>query len=320
VLLTGAAGFIGSHTAEALLRHGYRVVGLDNVNDYYAPERKRSNLREIAQADEANAFQFVEGDIRDRNLAAQLFSQHQFGSVVHLAGMAGVRASIDDPQLYFDVNVNGTLNLLEAARTHRVANFILASTSSVYGDTKVQPFVEDDRCDHPLSQYSATKRAAEMLGFTYHHLYGQSFTALRFFTVYGPRCRPDMMAYKVLNNIFFGEHVPLYEGGNMKRDWTYVSDIVQGVVGALEKPLGYEVINLGCGEKIVLSDFVSKIEQLVGRKANLTITPKLGADVLETSADISKARRLVGYDPQVSVSEGIEKLWHWYRRSVLGNP
>jgi UDP-glucuronate 4-epimerase len=317
ILLTGAAGFIGSHVADALLARGDRVVGLDNLNDYYDPARKRANLREVADADERGDFQFVEGDIRDRALLSRMFAAHEFDGVIHLAAMAGVRASMEDPHLYFDVNLIGTLNLLEAARETGLGNFVFAGTSSAYGDTTVHPFVESDRCDRPLAPYPASKRSAEMLGFTYHHLYGQDFTALRFFTVYGPRGRPDMMAYKVLNNIFFGEPVPLYEGGNMKRDWTYISDIVQGVLGAVDRPLGYEVINLGRGEETLLLDFVQGIEKLAGRKANLTETPKLGADVLETRADVSKARRLLGYAPKVSVAEGIEEFWVWYQKAVL---
>jgi UDP-glucuronate 4-epimerase len=225
---------------------------------------------------------------------------------------------MDDPHLYYDVNLIGTLNLLEAGREAKLPNFVFAGTSSAYGDTEVHPFIETDKCDRPLAPYPASKRAAEMLGFTYHHLYGQNFTVLRFFTVYGPRGRPDMMAYKVLNNIFFGEEVPLFEGGNMKRDWTYVADIVKGVVAAVDRQLGYEVINLGRGEETVLKDFVTHVEELAGKKANLIDTPKLGADVLATRADVSKARALLGYDPQVSVKQGIEEFWHWYQRSVLG--
>jgi UDP-glucuronate 4-epimerase len=315
--LTGSAGFIGSHAADALLARGDHVIGLDNLNSYYDPARKRANVAEVKAAGHPGQFDFIEGDIRDRAVLGQLFERYRFDVVVHLAAMAGVRASMEDPHLYYDVNLTGTLNLLEAGRVHSLQNFVFASTSSVYGDTKVHPFTETDRCDRPLAPYSASKRAAELLGYTFHHLYGQNFTALRFFTVYGPRGRPDMMAYKVLNNIFFGEEVPLYEGGNMKRDWTYVADIVQGILGAADRPLGYEAINLGRGEETLLSDFVTRVEDLAGRKAKLTVMPKLGADVLETKADISKARGLIGYDPKVSVDEGIRAFWGWYQREVL---
>jgi UDP-glucuronate 4-epimerase len=318
ILLTGAAGFIGSHTAEELLTRGFQVVGLDNLNDYYDPERKRGNLQEIAEHPRASAFTPVIGDIRDRTLLKELFDRHRFDAVVHLAAMAGVRNSMLDPHLYYDVNLTGTLNLLEEARRTKLGNFVFAGTSSAYGDSTALPLVETERCDHPLAPYAASKRAAEMLGFTYHHLYGQNFTALRFFTVYGPRGRPDMMAYKVLNNIFFGEEVPLYEGGNMKRDWTFVGDIVQGVSNAVERPLGYEVINIGRGQEIVLKDFVALVEEFAGRKAKLRIEAKHGADVLATHADITKARTLLAYAPKTSVREGIQAFWSWYEKKVLG--
>ncbi len=317
ILLTGAAGFIGSHVADALLARGDTVVGLDNLNDYYDPARKEANLKEVMAADAQGRFEFVKGDIRDLALMERIVAERKPDAIVHLAAMAGVRASMDEPHLYYEVNLTGTLNLLEAARKTGLAHFVFAGTSSVYGATEVLPFIETDPCDRPLAPYPASKRAAEMLGFTYHHLYGQSFTALRFFTVYGPRARPDMMAYKVLSNIFAGEEVPLYEGGNMKRDWTYVGDITQGIVRAVDRPLGYEVINIGRGEEMLLSEFVARVEGLAGRKANLKTAPKPLADVLATSADITKARALLGYDPRVSVPEGTENFWKWYERAVL---
>ena len=313
ILVTGAAGFIGSHTTEALLARGHRVVGLDDLNPYYSPERKQWNLNAVHSTDQQGAFHFVRGDVRDRQLLERLFGEHGFDSVVHLAGMAGVRASIDAPHLYYDVNLTGTLNLLEAARQVNLPNFVFASTSSVYGNSTAQPFVEENACDHPLAPYSASKRAAELLGFTYHHLYGQNFTGLRFFTVYGPRGRPDMMAHKLLQSVLSGVEIPFYEGGNMKRDWTFVADIVSGVVAAAERPLGYELINLARGEQVSLTEFVSTIEALAGCRANLKHLPKPAADVFETNADISKARRLLGYEPKTSVREGIEVLWRWYQ-------
>jgi UDP-glucuronate 4-epimerase len=319
VLVTGAAGFIGSHVAQALLLRGDAVVGLDNLNDYYDPARKRSNLAEVRGiTHHASSFTFVEGDVRDRALVSRLCAEHRFDAVIHLAAMAGVRASMADPHLYYDVNLIGTLNLLNAARDHHVDRFVFASTSSVYGNTREIPFVETDRCDRPLAPYPASKRAAEMLGFTYYHLYGQGFAALRFFTVYGPRGRPDMMAYKVLDNIFFEREVPLYNNGRMHRDWTYVDDIASGIVAAADRPLGYEVINLGRGEPVLLADFVRLIEELAGRRAHLIPTPMIDADIPYTYANISKARRLLGYDPQVSVREGAARFWRWYQQAVLG--
>ena len=326
VLVTGAAGFIGSHAAIRLLRRGDRVVGLDNLNDYYPPERKRKNLEEVArEAQSPDKFQFVEGDIRDRTLLAKLFVQHGFNAVVHLAAMAGVRVSVEDPWLYYDVNLTGTLNLLEAVRAQQMstgspgANFVLASTSSVYGRTEVLPFVETDTADLPLAPYPASKRAAEMLGFTYHHLHGLDFTALRFFTVYGPRGRPDMMAYKVLDSAFGGEEVPYYNNGQMHRDWTFVEDIVSGIVAAADRRLGYEVINLGRGEPVLLSDFVSALERLAGKKPRLKAMPMSDADVKFTYADITKAQKLLGYRPEVSVEAGVQSFFDWYMKHAKVN-
>jgi UDP-glucuronate 4-epimerase len=316
ILVTGAAGFIGSHTAEGFLRQGYRVVGLDNFNDYYDPSRKRSNIEEIKATPEADRFLLVEGDICDRELVKSLYDEHDFTAVVHLAAMAGVRASIERPGLYFHVNVDGTLNLLEEAREHETGNFVFASTSSAYGLTEQIPFVETDGCNTPVSPYAASKRAAELLAFTFHHLHGLNVTAVRFFTVYGPRGRPDMMAYKVLDSIDSGREIPLYNGGQMHRDWTYVDDIVSGVVAAAERPLGWEVINLGRGEPVLLKEFVDYLETVSGKTANMVSTPMLAADVMYTFADISKAARLLDYDPKVSVKEGIDLFWDWYQRAV----
>jgi UDP-glucuronate 4-epimerase len=319
ILVTGAAGFIGSATCDALLARGDRVVGLDNLNDYYPPERKRANVAEVrAAAPKPEAYTFVEGDLRDRKLLDALFAEHHFDAVINLAAMAGVRASVEDPWLYYDVNLTGTLNLLDASVRHGRPNFVLASTSSAYGRTDVVPFVETDTADRPLAPYPAAKRSAELLGFTYHHLHQMDFTALRFFTVYGPRGRPDMMAYKVLDSIFLGHEVPLYDGGNMHRDWTFVTDIVAGIVAAADRRLGYEIINLGRGEPTLLKDFVSWIEELAGAKARLVTEPMMAADVKYTYADITKARRLLDYDPKVSVRDGVTRFWEWYRDAVRG--
>ncbi len=328
ILVTGAAGFIGSHAVEQLVKRGDRVIGLDNLNDYYDPARKEANLREVTDLALANqwtgTFEFLKGDIRDRQLVADLFSDHQFDAIIHLAAMAGVRVSIDDPGLYYDVNVMGTLALLDASvgrigkqKSGKSPTFIFASTSSVYGNTQTVPFVPDDMCDRPLAPYAASKRASEMLAYTYHHLHGLNSTVFRFFTVYGPRGRPDMMAYKVLDNIFTGCDVPLYNNGNMYRDWTYVEDIVAGLVAAVDTPLGYEILNLGRGEPVLLSDFVKGIEHLAEGTANLTSTPMMDADIAYTFADISKTRQLLQYDPQISVPEGVSRFWEWYQTAVL---
>jgi UDP-glucuronate 4-epimerase len=231
--------------------------------------------------------------------------------------MAGVRVSVEDPWLYHDVNVVGTLNLLDAARRHGNPRFALASTSSAYGRTTRIPFVEDDAADRPLAPYPASKRAAELLAHSYHHLYGLDIAVVRYFTVYGPRGRPDMMAYKVLDNIFLGLEVPLYNEGRMHRDWTYVDDIASGTIAAADRRLGYEIINLGRGEPILLADFVRSNEALAGRPAKLVPAPMSDADVAFTYADISKARRLLDYDPRVSVQEGVRRFYEWYKVAVL---
>lgn len=313
-LVTGAAGFIGSHTAIALLRRGHRVIGLDNYNDYYDPTRKRANT--VAVEAVGGDFEMIEGDIRDRDLVERLFRAHPLDAVAHFAAMAGVRISVENPWLYYDVNVTGTLNLLDAASRHGRPNFVFASTSSAYGRTERVPFVETDNADRPLAPYPASKRAAELLGHSYHHIQGLDFTALRFFTVYGERGRPDMMAYLVFESMRHGRRLPLYNGGRMYRDWTHVDDIVSGVVAALDRRLGYEVINLGRGEPVLLSDFVVGLEKLTGKKANFVHEPMMAADVSYTYANADKARRLLDYAPSVSVDEGIRRFYEWYVEAV----
>ena len=315
ILVTGAAGFIGSNLAEKLARRGDTVIGLDNFNDYYDPAKKRANAARLAAYPN---FRMVENDIRQREAMMALFAAEHFDAVAHLAAMAGVRNAVLHPDLYVQVNLNGTQNLLDAARAAgNGPNFVMASTSSVYGNTTQIPFVETDPCDKPLQPYAAAKRAAEILGHAYHHLFGQNFTAVRFFTVYGPNGRPDMMAYLVAESVAKGIQIPLYDGGQMYRDWTYIEDITDGVVAALETPLGYEIINLGRGEPTLLKDFVQLIESLGGRPANVTHKPRLAADFVRNEADISKARRLLGYAPKVSVDEGVRRFWQWYETAVL---
>ena len=320
ILVTGAAGFIGSHTAQALLQRGDRVVGLDNLNDYYDPARKRQNLVEVqATPGASERFTFLQGDIRSRETVTSLFAKHPFTAVAHLAAMAGVRVSVDDPWLYYDTNLTGTLNLLDASNCYGKPNFVLASTSSAYGNTKQVPFVETDSADRPLAPYPASKRSAELLGHSYHHIQGLDFTALRFFTVYGPRGRPDMLAYKILDAMRSKRPMPLYNGGQMHRDWTYVSDIVQGIVAASDRRLGYEVINIGRGEPVLLADFVRDLEALAGDRAPVTSEPMMRADVSYTYADISKARKLLDYDPKISIAEGTRRFFDWYCRAI-GRP
>jgi UDP-glucuronate 4-epimerase len=313
VLVTGAAGFIGSRLAEKLLERGDQVVGLDNFNDYYDPARKRANERRL---NGYGGFRMVEADIRDRQRMLALFTGERFDAVAHLAAMAGVRNAIEFPELYVEVDLNGSQHLMDGARFNGVGNFVFASTSSVYGKTEQIPFVESDPCDRPLQPYAAAKRAAEILGYSYHHLFGLNFTAIRFFTVYGPNGRPDMMAYLIADSVTKGRQIPLYDGGQMYRDWTFVDDICNGVIAALDRPLGYEIINLGRGEPVLLKEFLSLFEGLAGRKANVVDKPRLAADVPYTYADIGKARRLLDYRPQVSVADGVRAFWEWYRTAA----
>jgi UDP-glucuronate 4-epimerase len=310
VLVSGAAGFIGSNLAEKLARRGDEVVGLDNFNDYYDPAKKRVNEKRLAAY---SNFKMIEADIRDREQMLALFEEERFESVAHLAALAGVRPAVKYPDLYVEVDYNGSQNLMDAARFSQVQNFVFASTSSVYGATKQIPFLETDPCDRPLQPYAAAKRGVEMLGYTYHYLYDLNFTVIRFFTVYGPNGRPDMMAYLVADSATKGKQIPIYNGGQMYRDWTYVEDITDGVTAALDRPLGYEVINLGRGEPTLLKDFVGLIEGHAGSRANLVDKPKPAADVETTFADISKATSLLGYDPKVSVEEGVAAFWEWYQ-------
>jgi UDP-glucuronate 4-epimerase len=315
VLVTGAAGFIGSHLAERLAQRGDEVVGLDNFNDYYDPARKRANQQRL---EAYSNFWMIEADVRDRPRLFALFEDERFAAIAHLAALAGVRNAVAYPEQYVEVDLNGTQHLMDAARATNVGNFVFASTSSVYGNTTQVPFVETDPCDRPLQPYAAAKRAAEILGYSYHHLFNLNFTALRFFTVYGPSGRPDMMAYLLADSIAKGREIPLYDGGQMYRDWTFVEDIVSGIVAALDRPLGYEIINLGRGEPVLLKQFVEIMEELSGKAANVVSTPRLAADFVRNEADISKARRLLDYDPVVPVAEGLYRFWDWYRRYELG--
>ena len=313
VLVTGAAGMIGSHLCEALLARGEEVVGLDDFNDFYDPLRKRANVSGFRGHARCR---FVEADVRDARAVRELVASERPEAIAHLAAYANVRYSIGRAPLYVAVNFVGSVNLLEAARETDLGNFVFASTSSVYGDSDRLPFEESDPCNRPLAPYPATKKAVEVIGHTYHRLHGLPFTALRIFSVYGPRARPDMMPYMLTDGIARGEEVVLFDGGRMKRDWTYVDDVVRGVVAALERPLGYEVINLGRGEPVRMADFASKIEELVGKKALLQTPPAPPSEVRVNFASIAKARRLLDYDPRTSVDQGLARLWDWYGREV----
>ncbi len=316
LLVTGAAGFIGSHAAAALAARGDRVIGLDSFDTYYDPARKRANVAEVSATAPQGSFSLVEGDVRDEALVSRLFDEHSFDAIVHLAALAGVRASVEQPKLYYDVNLGGTLALLDAARAHGCRRFVLASTSSAYGSSPRVPFVEDDPANRPLAPYPASKRAAEMLGHAYHHLHRIGFIALRFFTVYGPRGRPDMLTYKLVEAMRTREPIPLYDGGKLLRDWTYVADTVKGIVAATDAELGYEIINLGCGSPVLVSDYIRAFERLTGLTVPTRPAPRPEADVERTHASIDKAQRLLGYTPSVGVAEGARHFLEWYEKAV----
>jgi UDP-glucuronate 4-epimerase len=310
VLITGGAGFIGSALAQALLDDGCRVVLLDNFNDYYDPALKRANVARLCPAERVH---LVEGDLRQPSDVEAAFSVLPIQRVAHMAAMAGVRSAIP-AEVYAAVNVMGTLHLLEAARRHGVDLFVMASTSSVYGETEAVPFVETDSADRPLTPYAATKRAAELLGHTYHRLHGMRVTVLRLFNVYGPRGRPDMMPMKLFHASQTGAEVTLFNGGDIARDWTYVDDTVDGIVRALHTPFGYEIINLGLGSPIPLRAFVEIVEGLTGRRIRTRAAPTPPSDPPITFCSNEKARRLLGFAPQVSVAEGLARTWEWFRR------
>lgn len=315
-LVTGAAGFIGSNLAEKLCQEDMEVVGLDNFNDYYDPRRKRANQKRLSQYPN---FKMIEADIRDRRSIMELFSKGKFDRVAHLAGMAGVRNAVEQPELYIDINVTGSQNLMDGARESGVKNFVFASTSTVYGNSKQFPLVESDHCDRPLQPYAASKRAIEILGYTYHFLFNLNFTVVRFFSVYGPYGRPDMMVFLVADSISKGKQINLHEGGMMSRAWTYVDDIVEGIIKALNKPCGYEIFNLGREEPVLLKDLVTLLENYAGKKANFIEVPKPKADINESYADINKARNMLGYEPQITIEEGLRRFWDWYINDIINH-
>ncbi len=310
VFVTGAAGFIGSKVCELLVQQGIEVVGVDNLNDAYDVRLKQWRL---AQMKDRPGFSFYELDITDRAaLEQQVFQQHHIGSVINLAARAGVRQSVDDPWVYIDTNVTGTLNLLELCRAYEVGKFVLASTSSLYGANNSRPYREDANTDGPLSPYAASKKAAEALCYTYHFLYNIDITVLRYFTVYGPAGRPDMSLFRFVQWISEERPVQVFGNGEQERDFTYVDDIARGTIAGLA-PVGYEVINLGSDEPVVLINAVRLVEKLLDKAAAITYRERHPADVLATWADINKAQRLLGWRPQVSFEQGVANLVEWYQ-------
>ena len=309
-LVTGGAGFIGSHLCERLIQDTHSLVCLDNFNDYYDPDIKRRNIQSLISNPH---FQLVRGDILDWPLLQNLFKERVFDAVIHLAARAGVRPSIENPKLYQKVNIEGTVNLLDLSVQYKTPKFILASTSSVYGNNKKVPFSEDDPVDFPISPYAATKKACELIAHTYHAIHGLAVTGLRFFTVYGPRQRPDMAIHKFTHLIENGQPVPFFGDGSTQRDYTYIDDIIDGIIKAVSYCKGYRIYNLGESQTIQLQNLISLIEKHLGKKAVLNKLPLQPGDVLKTYADISRARKEIGYAPQVSIENGIPKFVSWYR-------
>ncbi len=313
ILVTGGAGFIGSHLVERLLARGDMVTALDNFDSFYDPAIKRSNIKAAGQGAGSRRYVLVEGDIRDAAAVETVFSRGGFDAVVHLAARAGVRPSIEDPVLYEDVNLKGTAHLLEACRRHGVRRFLFGSSSSVYGDTTPAPFHEDARVDRPVSPYAATKAAGELQCHTYHHLFGLHVFCLRFFTVYGPRQRPEMAIHKFGRLILEGKPVPRFGDGHSERDYTFIDDILDGVIRALDRVEGYRVYNLGEARRVSLTYLIELLEKELGRKAIVEAMPDQPGDVKLTCADVSRARAELGYDPQVPIEEGIRRFAAWLK-------
>lgn len=319
ILVTGAAGFIGSHVVRYLLERGDTVVGLDNINDYYPRELKYARLAELERI--GGPFRFVLGDLADRKALPELFASERFDGVVHLGAQAGVRYSIENPFAYVDSNLVGFVNILECCHK-AVGHLVYASSSSVYGGNEKVPFSEEDRVDHPVSLYAATKKSNELMAFCYSKLYGLKATGLRFFTVYGPWGRPDMAPMLFAKAISAGEPIKVFNGGDMIRDFTYIDDIVEGTVRVLDhapeaekcaKGVPHRVFNIGCSNPVRLMDFIAEMESALGRKAVKKMMPMQPGDVYQTYADTTALEQAVGYKPHVTLHEGIERFIAWYR-------
>ena len=311
-LVTGAVGFIGSHVCERLLEAGHAVCALDDLNDFYDPAIKQSTLRELQSR--AQSFSFVHADITNRGEVDEIFGSMAFDQIIHLAARAGVRPSLENPALYQRVNVEGTVNVLEAARERGVKKITIASSSSVYGVNSKVPFSEADPIFNAISPYAASKLACEALGHVYHHVHGMDVCMLRFFTVYGPRQRPDLAIHKFARLMQSGQPIPVFGDGSTSRDYTYVDDTVDGVIAATEKEFGYEIINLGESQTVELDRLIELLEQAMGVKAEINRQPAQPGDVPITFANIEKAQRLLGYNPQVKIEDGIPRFIEWFRQ------
>lgn len=310
ILVTGCAGFIGSHLAEALVQAGIEVIGLDNFDGYYPRPIKERNLRALR---EAHLFTLHEADLRDAGALSIILSQHRPNAIIHLGALAGVRPSVAAPDRYMDVNVTGTVRLLEAARQAEVQRIVFASSSSVYGGDNEVPFSEDQHTASPLSPYAASKIAGEAICHSYHHLYGLPIVALRYFTVYGPRQRPDLAIRKFTDHILAGEPITLFGDGTSSRDYTFVEDIVRGTIAALQSDLDWAVINLGGHHPVTLSELVEELQQALGREAVIERLPMQPGDMVRTYADVRRAKELLGWEAQVSLQQGLRRFAEWFK-------
>jgi len=308
ILVTGGAGFIGSNLCDRLLGLGHKVICIDNLNDYYSPKRKEKNIEHNLNN---KNFEFHKTDIEDKDSLKRIFENNKIDIVVHIAARAGVRPSLENPDIYFKTNVIGTLNVLELCRQFNI-KMVFASSSSIYGNNKI-PFSENEPAEEQISPYGTTKRIGERLCEMYSNLYNLNIICLRFFTVYGPRGRPDMAPYIFTKNILEGKKIGIFGDGSSQRDYTFIEDITDGIVSAMKKDIKFEIINLGDSKPVLLKDFIALIEKITGRKAIIENLPEQKGDMKATYADISKAKELLGYEPKVSIEEGMKKFIEWYK-------
>lgn len=315
ILVTGAAGFIGSNLADDLLKSGIRVMGIDNFDPFYSRSIKEANITDALRNE---LYEIREGDIREAGFVNDCFQSFKPDMVIHLAAKAGVRPSLLDPAAYYDVNVMGTLNMLEMIKKHKISKLLFASSSSVYGNNKKIPFSESDNVDHPVSPYAASKKAGELLCHTFHYLYNIDIFCLRFFTVYGPRQRPDLAINKFTRAILRDEVITLYGDGNTSRDYTHIQDIIQGIRKAILRIKGFDIFNLGESKTISLNSLVSILEEFASKKAVTKYAPFQEGDVIQTYADINKARRILNYEPVIDIESGIRNYFQWLKDTPEG--